>query len=147
LLPHLGPPDGGDVRADLDVCAAAVLAWLSAVPADGPAVDALLDNAIRGYEAEFADAVHGLRKAARAITPAPTGEAAAATVAAIADALAAHWDIHRPDAVHEPGVLASALHLFCNRIGLTRREEHAALLACRARVRRDRAIAGKEITA
>ncbi|WP_299573172.1 thiopeptide-type bacteriocin biosynthesis protein [uncultured Williamsia sp.] len=142
LLPVLdrlrAEPTDAVIRADLPTPAAMVVRWLTSVCDDRDHAHAVLAVGVDGYEHELGDRVHRIRKAVRSVghlDPDVDDE----HVVAIGSALTEFWDHHRQsgEVATGPEVLQSALHLFCNRLGLTRSDEYAALLMCRDRFRRD----------
>ncbi|ARU52633.1 hypothetical protein CBR64_15405 [Cellulosimicrobium cellulans] len=127
-----------DDEPDYAFAAGLVEAWLSVAAPDPETADRVLELVDEGYAAELGPDVHVLRATAR------QHEARASdAAAALGEALREHWTAPSAvDAVRDATVVQSALHLFCNRLGLDRREEFVVLrIADRAR-RKERARAG-----
>ncbi|UEA81448.1 thiopeptide-type bacteriocin biosynthesis protein [Tsukamurella paurometabola] len=96
--------------------AALVDGWLSATIGDEHRIHGVSRIALAGYESELGDEVHAIRRRVRGLQIEPE------TAQWLTDELCDMSSIDDPIAP-----LQSALHLFCNRLGMTRADEYAAL--------------------
>lgn len=110
------------IRAGVEAAAGVLTQWLDGLDPGRVNTGEVIDVAVENYSRELGTAVHKIKTALRQQHPhidADTGLVAA---------LRAFWaDPAQRDAVMTPAVLQSASHLLCNRLGLQRHEEFAAM--------------------
>lgn len=99
-------------------------------------VDDVIDLAVEGYSRELGKGAHVVKTALRHRRPLVNSDNG------LVGALHQFWvDPEQGRAVTTPEVLQSASHLFCNRLGMGRQEEFAAMWLIKTeRNRRERRI-------
>lgn len=129
------PPVQG-VRQDVDVAAGILTQWLDALGPGLVNVDDVIDLAVEGYSRELGKGAHVVKTALRHRRPLVNSDNG------LVGALHQFWvDPEQGRAVTTPEVLQSASHLFCNRLGMGRQEEFAAMWLIKTeRNRRERRI-------
>nr|QGW61255.1 Nisin biosynthesis protein NisB [Mycolicibacterium sp.] len=129
VLPLVGavPPAAAGspqlLRSGIDAAAGIVSQWLNSLDPSRVNTDEVIDIAVENYSRELGAVVHKIKTALRQQHP-----RIGAASGALAAGLREFWaDPAQADAVLTPGVLQSASHLLCNRLGLQRHEEYAAM--------------------
>ncbi|WP_157931609.1 lantibiotic dehydratase [Mycobacteroides abscessus] len=110
------------VRPGVEAAAGVLGQWLDGLDASRATADEVIEAAIENYSQELGTKVHKIKTSLR--QQRPHLDTAAGLVAALRD----FWTAPaQRDAVMTPVVLQSASHLLCNRLGLLRHEEFAAM--------------------
>ncbi|WP_196807848.1 thiopeptide-type bacteriocin biosynthesis protein [Mycobacterium sp. 141] len=122
------------IRPGVEAAAGVLTQWLDSLDPSRVNVDEVIDAAVANYGRELGASVHKIKTALR--QQHPEIDADNDLVATLREFWA---DPAQRDAVLTPAVLQSASHLLCNRLGLRRHEEFAAMwLVKTERNRRER---------
>ncbi|ODQ88727.1 hypothetical protein BHQ18_17865 [Mycolicibacterium flavescens] len=110
------------VRPGVENAAGVLRQWFDGFDPDRVDADAVIDLAVEQYSRELGAVAHPIKRSLRERRPQiDAGNDLAASLRHL-------WaDPAQRDAVMTSGVLQSASHLLCNRLGLRRHEEYAAL--------------------
>jgi thiopeptide-type bacteriocin biosynthesis protein len=110
------------IRPGVEAAAGVLIQWLDSLDPSRINADEVIDVAVENYSRELGAAVHQVKTTLRQQHPQIDPDNGLVT------ALREFWaDPDQRDAVTTPDVLQSASHLLCNRLGLRRHEEFAAL--------------------
>lgn len=110
------------IRSGVEAAAGVLAQWLDGLDPSRVSAGEVIDVAVKNYSRELGPAVHEIKTLLRKRHP--RNDADGDLVAALRDFWA---DSAQGDAVMTPTVLQSASHLLCNRLGLRRHEEFAAM--------------------
>ncbi len=111
------------IRPGVDVAAGVLAQWFDALDPERADSDDVIDVAISNYTGELGTSVHTIKTALRQQYLHIDAENA------LTDSLREFWsDPAQSDAAMTSGVLQSASHLLCNRLGLYRRHEEFAVM-------------------
>ncbi len=125
MLPIIDPNPPSPVpllRPGVETAAGVLTQWLDGLDPTRANADEVIDVAVENYSRELDAAVHKIKTLLR--QQHPHSDAGNGLVAALREFWA---DPAQRDAVMTPDVLQSASHLLCNRLGLRRHEEFAAM--------------------
>ncbi|WP_169813346.1 lantibiotic dehydratase [Nocardia vaccinii] len=124
LLPVMAEPSAErtGIRDGIERAAGVLSGWLTGISPDEDMLRATVGVAVTGYLDELAEAAHHVKKNLRGRTVV-RDEASARMESAVRE----FWAAPLVGAVRTPEILQSASHLMCNRLGLTRAEEFAAM--------------------
>lgn len=110
------------VRPGVEAAAGVLNHWLDGLDPCRANAGAVIDVAVKDYSRELGTTVHGIKTQLRQQHPHIDADNG------LVRALQEFWaDPAQRDAVMTPAVLQSASHLLCNRLGLQRHEEFAAM--------------------
>ncbi|MGE2726068.1 lantibiotic dehydratase [Mycolicibacterium pulveris] len=125
MLPIIVPEPPSPVRLirpGVDVAAGILSQWLDGLDPSRANPDEVIDLAVENYSRELGAATHKIKTALRQRHPRIEAHEG------LAPALREFWaDPAQRDAVMTADVLQSASHMLCNRLGLRRHEEFAAM--------------------
>ncbi|WP_040827742.1 lantibiotic dehydratase [Nocardia jiangxiensis] len=125
MLPVMGEPSSGErvgVRDGIERAAGVLSGWLNGIAREEEMLRTTVDLAVNGYLDELAEAAHRIKKDLRGRTVARD-----AASARMESTVREFWAAPPVGAVRTPEIVQSAGHLMCNRLGLTRAEEFAAM--------------------
>ena len=124
LLPVMGEPSAerAGIRDGIERAAGVLSGWLTGIAPEAEMLRATVGLAVAGYLDEIEGAAHRIKKELRGRTVA-RDDASARMESAVRE----FWAAPPAGAVRTPAILQSASHLMCNRLGLTRAEEFAAM--------------------
>ena len=124
MLPIVDPNlvDPELVRPGVEAAAGILAQWLDSLDPGRVNADEVIDVAVKGYSHELGNRAHKIKTALR------QRHSTVDSNSILAAALDEFWaDPAQREAVLTPAVLQSASHLLCNRLGLQRHEEFAAM--------------------